>query len=389
MKNTLKYLEEIARGSAGLVKRVILPLGIAGAGLLSSSFVTDYYNLLRSERIELNLNGAEFQTRLNPSDDVEIHFEKPKEEETYTPKKVKAKWGDTVSGIAKNSGVSVGDFLSANPHLFNNPNHIKVGDVFTIPEVPLTKQAIENMPAKEFQKALNERKLEGVLKILGSRLGEYAIGQERIENLKALLPYINQSARGYPSVTPDLIAAVIGIETGGVNGCSSFQNDFYGAHCGVGQLSVREFSDINPFNKAENVRRTVKTLSELIGEFQDVELAFLAYNVGKNKIKRLIEKVRGEKRNPKYIVTADDLINLRDRNVGKNLLPETGRQYIERFREFFPKVNEEFPYDFASNTLSRPPLPKSSPKPNYIAATTSEEIRASALRGLKEYFRKP
>ncbi len=60
---------------------------------------------------------------------------------------IKAKWGDTASGLAKRDGISLADFIKANPSIAKNPGKIRAGAKYNLPE----HSRKSDMPKTNFQ----------------------------------------------------------------------------------------------------------------------------------------------------------------------------------------------------------------------------------------------
>lgn len=115
----------------------------------------------------------------------------------------------------------------------------------------------------------------------------YPKGHERVENMRRLLPFINKSSNKH-NLSANRVFSHVFIESGGDNNLNCEGGG------GVMHLLDYHWAGINPLNEEQNIQRGVEYIDELKREFQDEDIASMAYNQGP-----------GKKKDPRYGIRAE------------------------------------------------------------------------------------
>jgi hypothetical protein len=214
------------------------------------------------------------------------------------------------------------------------------------------------------------------------------IGHERVENMRKLLPMINDYSNQYDFNATRVFSHIFW-ESGGDNNLNCDVNpDSDNGGGGVMHLLDVHWDGINPLNEEQNIMRGVEYLSKLKREFDDDEdIASMAFNLGPGRknsdygIRANFYRVRDffnstEREDRK--ITSDEVIWMMKKYSPYHA--SIGKRYINNLNSSWDKVTKEelFMYDEKSNWVSyigsKGGIKLEEPKPPELSKWKKEQI---------------
>lgn len=161
----------------------------------------------------------------------------------------------------------------------------------------------------------------------------FPTGHERVENMRRLLPLINEYSNRFDFSSIRTFSHAF-VESGGNNNLNSENGG------GVMQLKDFHWNGINPLNEEQNIMKGVEYLSRLKNEFKYLDIASLAFNVGDGIVRHRVKKIRD---------------HLDYKGIESDVTPEMvlymfrgheGRDYLRKLEEAWNKVTKEKLFDY-------------------------------------------
>jgi len=168
---------------------------------------------------------------------------------------------------------------------------------------------------------------------------EYPTGRVSVENMRKLLPIINENA-GRTGLDARTIFSHIFVESRGENSLN--------CEVGGGPMHLRytHWEGINPLDEEQNITRGVDYLKRLRERFGNESLASLGFNIGDGIVGRFYYIITNRAGGWKQSIGPKDIFHSM-RKSGYNKLADRGEIYLERIERAWNKVSKEkiFAYD--------------------------------------------
>ncbi len=199
-------------------------------------------------------------------------------------------------------------------------------------------EIVKSLSPKDFHTLYDKagfEKLRDAIRVISPNW--FPVGHERVENMRRLLPLINEYSNK-SDFSSNRVFSHVFVESGGYNNLNGEGGG------GVMHLLDVHWENINPLNEEQNIRRGTEFLHRLKKEFKDEDLASLAFNAGENLVGRINDKIEDffEYKGWDLEVTSE--------NVSFYL----ERDYVGNLKSAWKKVEKEklFDYDSGKNFVS-------------------------------------